>query len=38
MLTVVAISAFLGGLQIVSTPVRDERYPTCRPADPEQQV
>jgi hypothetical protein len=37
-LTVVAISALLGRLQIGSKPVRDERYPACRSADPKQQV
>jgi hypothetical protein len=30
-LTVVAISALLGGLQIGSAPVRDERYLACGP-------
>src|SRR5580658_9525033 len=33
-LTVVAISALLRRLQIGSEPVRDERYPTCGSADP----
>jgi hypothetical protein len=36
-LTVVAISALLGGLQIGSAPVRDERYLACGPPAPKQQ-